>query len=124
MSNMLLIPSERAEQLAKMTDRELVLLLRGTGLLGSCESDELRKRGLFTGTALCSYSSQIVRDGRALSCCGKKWQGPVEIPPHQAPPAALHRSPDSHARLQVGGPTSDAEEMELIINAGRHSRYY
>lgn len=106
------------------TDRELVLSLRGTGLLGSRESEELRKRDLFSGTALCLTSGEPIRDGRTITCCGTVWRGPVVIPPHQAPPAALHRSPESHARLQLGGPTTEEEEARIRLNSGRQSRYY
>ena len=106
------------------TDRELVLSLRGTGLLGSRESEELRKRGLFSGTALCLTSGEPIRDGRTITCCGTVWRGPVVIPPHQAPPAALRRTPEEHNRLQFGGPATEEEEIRIMINAGRESRYY
>lgn len=106
------------------SDQELVLALRGTGLLGNLESEELRKRGLFSGTALCLTSGETIRAGRVITCCGTVWRGPVVILPHQAPPAALRRTPEEHDRLQFGGPTTEEEEIRIMINAGRETRYY
>ena len=100
--------------LLQMTDSELVLHLRGTGLLSSSACEELQRRGLFTGTALCLTSGETVPVNRTLPCCCHvNWRGPTTIPPHQAPPHALHRTAEEHARLRLGGTWMTEDERFL-----------
>lgn len=102
------------ERLAEMSDSELILALRGKGLLDRYACEELQRRRLFSGTALCLTSGETIPANRALTCCcHATWRGPTTIPPHQAPPHALHRSADSHARLQLGGKWMTEDERFL-----------